>query len=613
MPPWPAIYRAVKLCVCVLLLSMLGLFHYTVTHHNHPYSAALTVDDRLSRSVGQWRAAEEGGKLQRVLTSSTYSGDSHREAAAQEESGAIEALLEIRELEAERPSEPEQAAGGITVGSEISAKSATLSETSAKSATLSEISTKSTTLSETSASLSKAIHRPKPLPQLDIDALFRFSNDTPFSPLTDSRAKPIRSKHAKLVQSSAMLAPRTPGGGYVITTKVYEQQTMASGNLLQLQCWASMLNMSLVTPFMRQSYVLTPLDEARHKSYLSFWDTFNEAHWQEHAQSHGYLPQVEWEEWVKRGPRQLIVVQVKYPLLSAVKAKRKQGIEFPHPHSGEDYKKGCEFKFVSGKSLQSLRAKGFSIARKVCFNFIKGDGFTFKEFSEHIFGNFHPGDVSVIFDQWRGLNEAQRVLIMEKICHEDHPFREKVKLSNRLISDAQNYKEKFLGPGDYIAVMTRFEMTGLTRQKQVDNDMHAEIPLCIEKTLSQLEQLRAETGIESTFLSTDVGKYGSSSFSKKKYYNHFHELTQFVQRVYKDRMVLADVEHTLEQVSRTRDSGYIASLQQLIVTRARCILFMGGGSFQRHTLHMYQDLHPRKADQCVHVVESCTSPNRPIT
>ena len=396
----------------------------------------------------------------------------------------------------------------------------------------------------------------------------------------------------------------------MVVARVYEQQTMASGNLLQLQCWASMLNMSLVTPFMRQSYVQTPLDEAWRKSHLSFWDTFNRAHWQEHAQSHGYLPLVDWEEWVERGPRQLIIVQLKYLLPPLVREMMKQGIKFPHPHSGDAYKKGCDFRFISGKGLQFLRAKGFNITRKVCFNFKNGDGFTFKEFSDHLFGTFHPGDVSVIFNLWRGLNDPYRVLISEKICYEDHPFQEQVKLSNQLISEAHIYKETFLGPGDFIAVMTRFEMTGLTRQQQVDNDTHAEIPRCIEKTLLQLQQLRAETGIESTFLSTDIGKYGSTSFRQKKYYNHSHELTQFVSQVYKGRMVLEDLERQLEHVTRIRDSGYIASLQQQIVTQANCILFVGGGSFQRHTLHMYQDLHPRMEDQCVREVEACTNPRR---
>ena len=155
-------------------------------------------------------------------------------------------------------------------------------------------------------------------------------------------------------------------------------------------------------------------------------------------------------------------------------------------------------------------------------------------------------------------------------------------------------------------------MTSLSRQYEQQNDTHAEIPLCIMRTLSRLEQLRSDTGIENTFVSVDIGKYGSISFAKNKYYHHLQDMVEFVRQAYGGRMAMVDVEHTLEDVSRTTDSGYIASLQQQIVTRAKCILFVGGGSFQRHTLHMYQDLHPHMENQCLHVVKSCTSPYRPI-
>lgn len=588
MASWPAIYKTVRLCVCLLLLSMLGLFHYTQRQHgNRTYMAAQTsfmVDDRSSDGTVQWRVGEGRSGPHRVLASNGY----------------------IRQ---------EQITAGISDGGSTSHKT-------------SEWKREKTATSQTKQAANNepvvarmASRRPKPLPRFNIDNILQPSNDI-FYPHVESRSEVITSlklsrkpTHSKKLHSSSndILSPRTPGGGYVVVLRVYEQQTMASGNLLQLQCWASMLNMSLVTPFMKLSTILTPLAEARHKTHLSLWDIFNKTHWHEHTQAHGYLPLVGWEDWVKRAPRKLVIVQFKHPILSQVKEKKKQGIEFPHPRSGDAYKKGCEFKFISGKTLSSLRDKGFLVVRRVCFNFQNGDGFTFTEFRDHLFGTFNPGNVSVIIDMWRGLNEPQRVLITDKICREEHPFREQVQPSGGLIRDAQIYKEKFLGPDDYIAVITRFEMTGLSRQHEMSNDSHAEIPRCIEKTLSQLNQLRTDTGIENTFLSIDIGKYGSSSFSKKKYYHHLREMTEFVRKVHRGRMIMADTEHMLEHVSRTRDSGYIASLQQLIVTRAKCILFMGGGSFQRHALHMYQELHPHIEEQCIRVVESCTNPNRPIT
>ena len=397
-----------------------------------------------------------------------------------------------------------------------------------------------------------------------------------------------------------------------MVNKVYEQQTMASGNLLQLQCWASMLNMSVVKPFMSSSTLSTPLEASRHTRMLNFGDVFNESHWQEHAALHGYLPLVEWSEWMEKGPRQVIAVQLRYPLLSATKKKHTDGSEFIHAATSDFSKQGCTFKFILGKNQKSLATKGFRIVRRVCFNFLNGDEFTLAQFRERVFGRLRPHQVSVVLGEWRGIGEPQRILIREKICKEEHPFRERVRPSGRLVWDAKQYAQRYLASGNYVAVIARFEMTGLTRQVSTSDDNHSEIPLCIKLTLQELKKLRRDTGTNTTFLAVDIGRYGSISFQKKKYFNHFSEMVGFVREVYGGKMGLREMEAALERVSGVRDAGYIAILQQLIVTRAKCILFVGGGSFQRHALHIYQQLHPQQEEQCVHVVSKCTSPYRPI-
>lgn len=552
---WTAVFKTMKLCFCLLLLSMLALLHYTMRQQDSSVVDLQSGERFLTSGSEQWRE----GRVHRVLASAT----------SQETTDSTERAPQTLQ-----------------------------------------------TTSHTVAPSPSGSQRPKPLPHFNLQSLLEMTNDTAFLPRpsnTTSLSQTNYRQSTSRISSDEVLSPRSPGGGYVVVLRVYEQQTMASGNLLQLQCWASMLNMSVVAPFMKLSQMVTPLDESRHPSHLSLWDTFSQTHWQTHTKAHGYLPLVQWGEWVRKAPRKLIAVQFKYPLLSQVKKKERElRVQFPHPLTGDDYSQGCEFKFLSGKVLKFLKSKGFAVVRKVCFNFLNGDGFTFSEFQDHLLGGYRPGEASVMMDMWRGLGEPQRVLITDKICREQHPFREQVQPSPRLVADAQSYKDKFLGPDDYIAVITRFEMTGLSRQYEVRNDTHAEIPRCIRKTLFQLEQLRKDTDIQNTFVSIDIGKYGSISFAKKKYYHHLPEMMEFVRVANRGKMAMADIERTLESVSGTTDSGYIAGLQQLIVTRAKCILFMGGGSFQRHALHMYQELHPHRQDQCIHVVESCTNPNRPI-
>lgn len=408
--------------------------------------------------------------------------------------------------------------------------------------------------------------------------------------------------------------------GYIVVLNIYEQQTMASGNLLQLQCWASFLNLVVVKPFMQDSSLEMPLDETKQARKLRMEDTFDMQHWNQYTQDEGYAPLVEWEEFVTSAPRKLIVVQTRYPSLMYVRAVRAKGFSFPHPPTNARlYAQGCKFKLLKSKGLYLLKTKGFVIVRTVCLNFLSGDELSLKQVQEHILGEYKDDKVSIVLDTWRGLGENQRMPLQEKICPEENNYKEHTKPSARVVRDAEAYIKQYLQHTDtggsnnnYIAVMARYEMTGLTKRFNDKGDQHAIIPLCLQTTYNNLEELKLKTNTSQVFLSMDIGKYGSISFRKKKYFGHLKDMEDFVGKVYQGGLTANDWERTFETITHTQDSGYIAMLQMIVVTRAKCILFVGGGTFQRHTLHLYQDLHPDPEERCVRIIERCTSPNRPV-
>ena len=403
----------------------------------------------------------------------------------------------------------------------------------------------------------------------------------------------------------------TTARGYVAVLKIYEQQTMASGNLLHLQCWAKSLNLAVVKPFMIDSCLRTVLDETKIRLMMKLEDTLDIDDWNTYAAQKGYAPLVEWDNFLNHAPRKLIEVQLRYPLLSTVKEIKAKGIPFPHPLEGDLYKTGCPLRFLGGKSLEFLKSRGFTVVRKVCFNFIHGDEFTLSQFRSHLLGDLDPSDVSILMNEWRGLGENQRVLIKERICKEKHPFKERIKPSQKLVRNAERYARRYLGGQEYLAIIARFEMTGLTQRAYDEgNDPHAIIPLCLKLTLDHWQKFKRDTGLNTTFLSIDIGKYGSISFDRKRYYGHLKEMMDFVTQVYGGKLAVHEWEKTFERIARSTDSGYIAMLQQVIVTRAKCILFVGGGTFQRHAYNLYRQLNPE--NQCVRILEKCTSPYRPI-
>ena len=407
------------------------------------------------------------------------------------------------------------------------------------------------------------------------------------------------------------------GSGYLIALEILEQQTMAIGSLVQLQCLAGKLNLSVVQPLMENSFFKTPLNWTKHANMLQLEDFYNMQEWSEHTRGKGYAPLVKWEEFIDRAPREVILVQIKCISLAKVKVLGKK--TFAHPVTdNKDYQHGCDHEGMS-EAFEVLKEKNFKVVKKVCFNFVTGDVIPLQAFQRDIYDGSGPSRVTVIIDVWKGIGGVQRVLIKDDLCVEGRDYREYVNSSLRIVRDAQRYAEKFLTrrnvTGGYLAVMARYEqaVTSLKTKKQNATDKFAVVPYCLQKTMEMLIDLKKEVGEGlDTFLSTDFGKYGSEGFEINNYFDHRVELEGFVSRVYENRMNITEWERTFESVVDISDSGYVAKVQQAIVARAECVLFVGGGSFQRHTFHLYQGLHPSSSERCVRVVEECTNPYRPI-
>lgn len=443
-------------------------------------------------------------------------------------------------------------------------------------------------------------------------------NSSPNQPLQHNNTVLMPAQHNSYTHNVVVSDKHMPQhSGYMLALKIYEQQTMATHNFLQLQCFASKLNLSVVQPVMKESCFSTPLDPLQRMHMLQLEDVYDMKGWREYAESKGYAPLVKWEEFIENAPRNVVLVQMKYPTVNHVRQIRDSGKPFPHPLSEKrDYERGCGYKILD-KAFAALKRKNFNVIRRVCFNFLSGDLIPLQVYQRDILGEHNHTKVTVIIDEWRGTGENQRVLVKERnICPETEHYHEHVHSSSKVNKDAQRYVERYLqngNMGSYLAVIARFEMTALTRKRGSEKDPYAIIPFCLEETLKHIPNMRKSTGLTETFLSVDIGKYGSKSFVKHGYYGHQKDMEAFVTSVYRNKMNITDLERTFEDMTWTLDSGYLAKVQQAIVARAKCVMFVGGGTFQKHTLHLYQELHSNPSDRCIRVVEKCTSASRPIS
>ena len=399
-----------------------------------------------------------------------------------------------------------------------------------------------------------------------------------------------------------------PGLGYIIALHYYEQQTMATGNLLQLQCFASKLNLSVVQPLMKKSLLLMPSTKDKASDLLKMDSVFDMEKWRKHTKSQGYAPLEPWKKFIEYAPRDVILVQMKYPTLTYVKQARKNGIEFPHPVSEKrDYERGCGYKFIN-REFAELQVHNFTLLGRVCYNFLTGDLIPLKIYLRDL--SSQGRRVTIIIDEWRGIGSRQRVLVDESICTQSNLYREYTEYSPVLHEDAGSYIKRHITNDTsegYLAVMARYEMTGLTQRIKSSTDPHAVIPYCLKKTLEEIKSLKMSYRLNKVFVSMDIGKYGSKSFKVKKYFGHFKDMASFLKDAYQGKMDIKNWEKSFEDVAMSKDAGYIANLQQLLVAKAKCVLFVGGGTFQKHALHMFQQLHRTPRAMCISSINKCTS------
>ena len=379
-------------------------------------------------------------------------------------------------------------------------------------------------------------------------------------------------------------------GGYIIVQNLWEQLTSGSRNLLGLQCWAGKVRMSITEPFLRGTYFSAPAAQRHPTDLLRFSDIYDIDHWNRMSKQNEYAPLIKWEHFLMRAPRNLIVVDLKYGGKSHDQHPNRKG-----------YRQKCSTPIPSSKEVIFLKTLNFTAMREICIDFSHGNHLNIDEFNTEIFGDQEPSNSTVLFTQWRGFaSSSNRINVRGSGCVKLKMYLA-AQLSKRLIRDGDRYMERYLRTPNYIAIVARME-----KAKKVKHDKGM-VTYCFKQTIQHWEKLSKRTGINTTFLSIDIGRFGSDTFIrtgddtslKDAFLTFFHQL-------YGSEATYRKWEATFEEVSSSSESGYIASLQKGLASQAKCVLLVGGGTFQRNTLRLYYKTHPKKTDQCVYIVKNCT-------
>lgn len=383
----------------------------------------------------------------------------------------------------------------------------------------------------------------------------------------------------------------TPGSlptrGYALAVSFWDQQTFSTGNLLGLQCWAAHVGMLVPEPFMIESRFKTPLEakyQNSEEAMLRLSDLYNLSYWNAMSKKWGFAPLATWEQFLNDAPRHVILVDLK-------------------PFT----RKECSLSSLEENYLQFFRRKGFDIVRRVCFEARSRSRLSVKEFTRQVFQSYSPSSVIVVFQEW-SFHTTNSIITFDTIrCPYGWGGFAVIEPSNRIKQDMNEYISRHLDGGNYITVLVRLEWLINNHM----NELKERVLACLQKTMNYIHSIQSQTGVQSVFLGTDVGKYGSRSLQELRYIDHnfIHDQVEgFVKSLYGNSSSLGLWEETFENITNNNNAGYIGFLQKVIGAKGKCILLVGNGSFHKHALVLYKALH--RGHLCYAVVNTVCNLNQ---
>ena len=391
----------------------------------------------------------------------------------------------------------------------------------------------------------------------------------------------VSESSTKRTPTVQVISSQQASTGYVFSVTYWEQMASGLCSVMSLQCWAGKLTppMLVLKPFYLDGW---PKSLPYMYNVVTFSDVFDIDRWNNVSSADHYAPLTSWEQYKHNAPRNLIVVKIIYWWLNTGKSS---GLT-----KNTRLELGCDDEFFK---LEDSFFSSFDIVRKVCINLSYGDILTLEEFNTHIFGHFNPGSVSVVFKEWRGISARSkfRVSLNGSNCEwHSVPSLRAWSPSEKVKSAAIQYIERFLGNGEYVAVMMRLE-------RSLRGQNMSCLPDIMSRVLSQVKNVQKRTGINTTFLAADIGKFGSATLQVSSLL--WESFSAFFDQLYKGSKSVLEWEKSFEQVSGTEDRDFVAMLQATVVSHAKCVIFVGHGNFQKHTKHMYENAHGNEPAPCV--------------
>ena len=377
--------------------------------------------------------------------------------------------------------------------------------------------------------------------------------------------------------------------GYLLGLNSSDALTGGAMNVLSYQCLASKLSpkVIVVEPFVMDSMYGAVLDVDNRESFdrvnnVKLREIYDIEAWNKASDGYHYNRLAPWESFIADAPRDLILVE-------------------------NQWWRDCNLSALIEKFSGFFKTFNFRIVKTACLNFKKSGAMNVGQFKGVVYGEYAPEQVTVIIDRLPGIGGVGpwNTAVEGRSCSKTNYWGliiNNMPSSKRIKRDAEEYiKRYFGGKKDFVSVMIRFEH----RLSTAKTDKMAVVKSILEEVHQKWTMVKDRQHLNATFLAFDVGKYGSADFYLLRVIGPMGEILtevhKFFDSLYNGSISYSEWEDSFVEVSGVKSgsgvAGYVAILQKEIASQGRCIILIGGGSFQQSAGHLHQ-LNQQGQKQC---------------
>ena len=213
-----------------------------------------------------------------------------------------------------------------------------------------------------------------------------------------------------------------------------------------------------------------------------------------------------------------------------------------------------------------------------------------------IFGDLSPKEATLIFDYFAFYKYPPLAVPPNTIdCTKSKQTRVQFRPSEKIIRDAQTYKDTFLGGENRLAIMLRIERI------VIDSRYARNYLTAVMKCFNEVFELKKKLAMNFNPLVTmDIGgEYGTATSELRGSVQEYS--IKAFESLYNNTWSVSEWEKSfVKAAGGVTDRGYIAALQRVLASRADCLVLVGGGDFQAMAVLDFMQYHNSK--ECIHVV-----------